>query len=106
VLTVLSTGAVNPISVTVNPAGLTILPAYPGSNRSFKLQASGGNPPYTYQWTPNGQPLPVSTTIGASAGGCDLVSLDCTEQSTRVFLNGFADNCGVRNGTSRNATDP
>lgn len=96
-LTVLSAGAVSAITVTVNsspsPQQIIYDLAFPGSNRSYKALASGGNPPYTYQWTLNGQPLPASTTFGTTAGGCDVASVDYAEQGTRIFLDRFGTNC-------------
>jgi hypothetical protein len=92
-LIVLASGSVGPVAVTVNPPGLTIFSTYPGSNKSFKALATGGNPPYAFQWSVNGQSLPTVATTAVTAGGCDLTSVDYTEQGSRLFLNGFGSNC-------------
>lgn len=75
----------NPVAPSVSLASMNNVSCHGGANGSAAVNVSGGNPPYTYSWSPSGGTL--STASGLSAGSYQVTVADVVGCEGRVDVN-------------------
>jgi gliding motility-associated-like protein len=99
-----------PPSLTLNLSS-TLVSCNGGSNGTAAAQAGGGNPPYTYQWTPSGGTSSSASGLSAStytcivhdANGCVISKTITIAQPTALVL-GLTSTPAACNGGTGTAT--